>query len=102
MVLYNVTVSVAHSLAEEWKQWMKEVHIPDVMATGCFTGYRFMRLIGNEQDANGLSFAVQYETDSLRTLQAYFAKYANGLRDKVSEKYGDNILTFRSILEEVV
>ena len=36
MILYNVTISIDTSVEEDWLQWMKEIHIPDVMNTGLF------------------------------------------------------------------
>ena len=36
MYIYNVTVSIEKSLADEWLTWMKTIHIPEVLATGYF------------------------------------------------------------------
>lgn len=36
-IIYNVTTQADHSIAGQWLQWMKEEHIPDIIATGCFT-----------------------------------------------------------------
>jgi hypothetical protein len=40
MILYNVTVKIEADAQEDWLQWMKSTHIPDVMDTGLFLGYR--------------------------------------------------------------
>ena len=40
MLLYNVTVIIEDAAAEEWLQWMQEIHIPEVMATGKFVSNR--------------------------------------------------------------
>ena len=37
MIIYNVTIKVDHSIADEWKIWLMEEHIPGMIATGCFT-----------------------------------------------------------------
>ncbi|MEQ9302638.1 MAG: DUF4286 family protein, partial [Marinoscillum sp.] len=37
MILYNITVNVQEGVQEDWLNWMKAVHIPEVMQTGCFT-----------------------------------------------------------------
>gem|GEM_PF-5619184 len=29
-ILYNVTINIDHNTSEEWLQWMKSTHIPDV------------------------------------------------------------------------
>ena len=42
MIIYNVTVSlVDQTIHEEWLNWMKTKHIPDVMNTGCFLSNKF-------------------------------------------------------------
>ena len=34
MILYNVTVNIDTDVEEDWIEWMKETHIPEVMKTG--------------------------------------------------------------------
>ena len=44
MILYNVTVNIENAVADEWLQWMKEVHVPDVMRTGIFIQNTIFRI----------------------------------------------------------
>jgi len=44
MFIYNVTIKVDHSIAIEWLEWLKSVHIPEVIATGCFTEAKVLQL----------------------------------------------------------
>ena len=32
MIVYNVTVSVDENITSDWLAWMKDEHIPEVMA----------------------------------------------------------------------
>ncbi|MFY8045434.1 MAG: DUF4286 family protein, partial [Chitinophagaceae bacterium] len=43
MFIYNVTVKIDPSIEADWIQWMKEEHIPEVLATGKFFESRFVR-----------------------------------------------------------
>jgi len=45
-VVYEVTAVVEHDLAEEWERYMRERHIPDVLATGWFTRATLVRTQG--------------------------------------------------------
>ena len=36
MILYNVTVKIAKAVHDDWLEWMKTVHIPDVLKTNLF------------------------------------------------------------------
>ena len=54
MILYNVTVSVDPSKAEEWLSWMRTKHIPDVMATSCFIEGKISKIQAEEE--GGITF----------------------------------------------
>jgi hypothetical protein len=43
-VRYEVRARVPASLARRYEGWLREVHIPDLMATGCFVEAAFSRL----------------------------------------------------------
>ncbi|MCF8283394.1 MAG: DUF4286 family protein [Sphingobacteriales bacterium] len=99
MVLYSVTVNVADEVHEEWLQWMREVHVPDVMNTGCFVSNKIMRLKDPIQDGNTYSFQYFAETDALLT--QYLEVYAPALRADVDSKFANQYLAFRTILDVI-
>lgn len=100
MILYNVTVNVESKIADEWISWMKNEHIPEVMQTGYFEEFRFFKLLTETGNPNP-SYAIQYFADSLATLNQYIKEKAPDLQQKHLEKYGENCLAFRTVLEEV-
>ncbi len=99
MILYNVTVSIEQSIEEDWLQWMKQVHIPDVINTGYFQGHRLCRVIGG--DENGVTYAVQYICESLAQLQQYEIKHAPALREDYKKRYEGKYAAFRTVLEVI-
>ena len=100
MILYNVTVSVENTVAEEWLQWMKEVHIPEVMGTGFFLNNQICRLM-TEVDNGGTTYAVQYTCRNIQDLEEYQRDHAPALQAKTTNRYGEKALAFRSILEVI-
>lgn len=100
MIIYNVTVSIDNSVAEEWLDWMKSIHIPEVMATGFFLNNQIARLL-HEEDNGGTTYAVQYTCRSLADLEEYQRDHAPELQAKVTNRYGEKFLSFRSLLEIV-
>jgi hypothetical protein len=100
MIIYNVTVNIDNSVAAEWLDWMKSTHIPEVMATGYFLNNQIARLL-HEEDNGGITYAVQYTCRNLEDLEEYQREHAPELQAKVSERYGDKFLAFRSLLEIV-
>ena len=100
MIIYNVTVSIENASAEEWLQWMKEVHIPEVMATTYFLKYQIAKVMENE-DHGGTSYAIQYTARNLEDLMEYQRNHAQELQAKHAERYKDRYVAFRTVLEVI-
>lgn len=99
MIVYNVTINVDADVAEEWLRWMKEVHIPDVMATGLFLDNRIMRILAEEE--GGLSYAIQYTCADMATYERYKAEHAPRLQAETQKRYSGRFAAFRTLLEVV-
>lgn len=97
MILYNVTVSLDESIHADWLNWMKETHIPDVLATGCFIENRMLRLL-NEED-NGITYAMQYLSPDMDTYERYQREFAPALQAEYKKRYEGKFAAFRTILE---
>jgi hypothetical protein len=100
MFIYNVTIKIAHAIHESWLQWMNEVHIPEVMKTGCFEKYVFVKLLETDE-AEGPTYAVQYYTISIAQYNRYIDLYASKLRKDGQDKWGDKFIAFRTLMEVV-
>lgn len=97
MILYNITCSVDEDIHQEWFDWMKEVHIPDMMDTGLFLESRICRIRAEEE--GGKSFAVQYLCASQEKYDEYVKKFATQLQMDHAKKYGQKVAAFRTVLE---
>ena len=85
MVLYNVTVVIDHEIEKEWLNWMKNTHVPEVIATNCFAECKIMRLLDPPPDENGVTYAFQYYCKDMKTLQHYWERVCTGT---ASRPYG--------------
>ena len=72
MVIYNVTTHVESSIEESWLNWMKEKHIPEMLATKKFKTAKIFKII-NENDKGGVSYAAQYQCGNKISLEQYLA-----------------------------
>lgn len=99
MIIYNVTVSVEESITSDWLNWMKTIHIPEVMETGLFTSAQINRVIA-EKDSNN-TFAVSYKCLSMKDLHRYQVTFSDNLSKKHISRYGDKVIAFRSIMEVI-
>lgn len=98
MIIYNVTVNIDEAVAEQWLHWMEKEHIPEVLATGKFSGARLVRVLVNEE-MGGKTYSVQYTAPSMDVLQRYYKEDAPALRQKGMDLFGDKMLAFRTELE---
>lgn len=99
-ILYNVTVKMDAAVHEEWLTWMKEVHIPDVMKTGCFLSYRMTRIV-EEPDEHGVGYAIQYLAENAEKLTIYMENHAKLLQQAHAERYQNRYAAFRTLLEVI-
>jgi hypothetical protein len=100
MIVYNITNKVTHEIVNEWIDWQKQEHIPDIMRSGMFTEYKFFRLLDQEEE-EGITFVIQYFAPSIENYQRYIEDHAPALREKALSKWGHKFIAFRTVMEVV-
>lgn len=100
MIIYNVTVNINDDVHNEWLDWMKQVHIPEVMQTGIFTENKMLRLIGDE-NSGGVTYAIQYCCESMADYERYRDHFASELQKKALDRFKDKFVAFRTLLETI-
>lgn len=100
MFIYNVTIKVTNAIAVDWLKWLKDEHVPEVTQTGCFTHARIMQLLEID-DTEGPTYAIQYFAESKEQYVLYIEKFAGKMRQKSFEKWGDQFIAFRSLMQIV-
>ena len=100
MFIYNVTTKVQHSIADAWLAWLKQYHIPDLINTGCFTHAVILHLL-EADDEEGKTYAVQYYFENKNAYDQYLNNHAQQLRQKTFAKWGDQFISFRSVMQVV-
>ncbi|MFM7357517.1 MAG: DUF4286 family protein [Sediminibacterium sp.] len=98
--LYNITTLVVHPIAVDWLNWMKAKHIPEIMKSGCFLEYRFLRL-QDQVETEGLTFSLQLLTANREDYERYLREFAPCLREDARQLWGENALSFRTLMQVV-
>ncbi|MGS2762472.1 DUF4286 family protein [Sinomicrobium sp. M5D2P9] len=98
MYIYNVTINIDEAVHDEWLVWMRDTHIPDMLATGKFKNARMLKVLVAEE-MGGVTYSVQYITDSKATLEKYYEEDAPRLREDGQKRFADKFVTFRTELE---
>ncbi|QNN41284.1 DUF4286 family protein [Pedobacter roseus] len=99
MFLYNVTLILEDAAAEEWLQWMQDVHIPEVMATGMFVSNRLLKVVDSPNE--GVTYCAQYVAETLEQYNKYQEEFAPALQAELNEKYKNRFVAYRSLMEFV-
>lgn len=99
MFIYNVTVNISPDIQHEWLNWMQEIHVPDVMKTGCFVDSQILRVLFVEDE--GSTYSVQYRFLDMSDIERYQKEFAPALQAEHKNKFGDKYVAFRTILEIV-
>ena len=99
MIIYNVTVNIDNDVHDDWLQWMTNVHVPDVVATGCFTDGNIFKIMVDEQQ--GTSYSIQYKANSMDDVNRYLETFAPALREQHTARYKDKFVAFRTLLQHI-
>ena len=100
MIIYNVTIKVEAQIAEAWLSWLLNEHIPDVLQTNCFVDYKVVRLL-EVDDSQGPTYATQYFAESKADYNRYIEIHAPKMCKLLNEKWGEQFIAFRSVMEVV-
>lgn len=100
MIIYSVTISVDRFIEKDWLNWMRRIHIPEVMKTGKFISCRFSKLTSHVEE-DSCTYSAQYSCQSKQELQDYQDNFSRKLQQKSMEKFADQMVAFRTELEVI-
>lgn len=100
MILYNVTIKINHEAEQEWLQWMKSEHMPELMNTGLFADAKLFRLLDID-DSEGVTYAAQYFCSTMEDYNNYISGHAAAMREKGLKRFGDKFIAFRTVMQQV-
>ncbi len=99
MILYNVTVNIDEDVRDQWLNWMKKTHIPDVLSTGLFLENKIARIHAEEE--GGVTYSIQYLLKNWDDYYKYQNEFASKLQKDHQDKYAHKCVAFRTVMEIV-
>ena len=99
-IIYNVTMRPELQIADDWLQWLLQEHIPEVMNTKCFFDHKVARLLETDE-SEGPTYVIQYFAVSKADYNRFIELHASDLRKKSFEKWGEQFIAFRTVMEVV-
>ena len=93
MICYQVFLELDASLNEdEWRDYMINEHIPDVMKTRCFLKCNMMKV-----DDVPKKWQIQYFLENSEKLDTYQNVFAPALKQEVLDRYPEKFKAERTI-----
>lgn len=96
MILYNVTLILEEAAEAEWLQWMKEEHIPEVMATNCFISNRMLKVLDSPNE--GVTYCMQYIAENETAYETYKNQFGPALQAAALAKFENRFVAFRTLM----
>ncbi len=90
MITYEVTTIVDPLLIDAYERYMRQVHIPDLLATGCFHSAALTR------SAMG-RYRVRYEASTEADLERYLTTHATRLREEFASRFSTGVTASREV-----
>ena len=99
MIIYNDTIILEDSIEQEWLSYVKEVHIPAIMATRCFSSHQILTIIDSPNE--GVTYCVQYMADTIEKFQEFYNKHLFALQDEHQERFEGKFVMFNTVMKTV-
>ena len=90
MVTNEITAIVEPGLVVAYERYMRERHVPDLMATGCFRAAGFSRAAPGR-------YRVRYDSPSDAELQRYLTAHAERLRGDFASHFPEGVSVSREV-----
>jgi hypothetical protein len=100
VIVYNITFNIDDTVEKDWLTWIKNEHIPDILATGLFSTYKLFRILV-EEELGGKTYALQFFAQSLDEIKLYQLRYKQMFDQMHQKKFGGKYVDFRTVLEEM-
>lgn len=93
MLVYEVNLFLQKNITSEYLPWLDR-HMEEMLK---YNGFKKAELFEVDSDDEFDQFTVQYWVNSRESLDHYFEKYAETMRNEAKEKFGDQFTAHRRI-----
>lgn len=99
MLVYNETFIVDDAIVGEWFAWIKNNHIPAVMGTGAFDGYKIMTVLDSPNE--GITYCIQYHSDTIERYSDFYYKHMDQIHKTHNAQFEERFALFHTLMETV-
>ncbi|KYG63396.1 hypothetical protein AZI85_05020 [Bdellovibrio bacteriovorus] len=102
MVKYLVHVMVRHEVYSEYVDWLKNEHIPEMLALPGFLGAELCLRKGGNLEASSKDIKIIYSMKDEEAMKVYMTEYAMKAREKGLEKFPGQFSAQREVWLETI
>ncbi len=100
MIVYNTTFHAEDSAASQFVEWLKSEYIPKATVGESLKNPRLTRVLSSVNDS-GVSYSLQFNVASIEELQRWYSAVGNTLVDGLEKEFGNMVVGFSTLMEEV-
>ena len=95
MIIYEVKIKVDPSIESDFLEWMKKVHVPDVIGTGLIASFQILKSIAHQET----TYHYQYQFKTIEDYELYQKEHSQPLRADVKKHYPSGFSAERALYE---
>jgi hypothetical protein len=100
MIIYNTTFHIEECIQQDFIEYIRQNVIPQATKSGLLTSPRFSRIFGEEEE-KGFSYALEFATESVSTLEKWNKAESTAVITPLIEKFGDKVVGFSTVMQVV-
>ncbi len=100
MYLYNITYNINDEIQQRWLQWMRNIHIPEVLKNSNFSAAKLIKVLMDEE-LGGITYSVQYQADTKEKLNLFLNNSTFNTFEIMSKEFPNQFVTFSTELKVV-
>ena len=100
MIIYNTTFHIEESIQQEFIEYILQNVIPQAIKSELLTSPRFSQIFG-EEETSGFSYALEFATESISTLEQWNKTESTAVITPLIEKFKDKVVGFSTIMQTI-
>lgn len=99
MIIYNITFNVNYPVETDWLTYIKQTHIPEILATELPLDVKLLRLL-TEIENEGSTYTTQYSFLTMEDFLTYQTLHHDRFQQKHHQMFKGQYVSFQTLLEE--
>lgn len=100
MLIFNTTLHVEDAVQDEFIDFLKGYYVPLSLKSGLLSNATLSK-IERQHEESGVSYALQFKTNGIDTLNKWVEETGEGLSLEMSRRFGTKVGGFVTLLEEI-